>query len=264
MHFSRLVRLGIPLILVAATASACGGTSSDALAKVKDAKEIIIGTSGNNAPTIFRDKSGALVGIDADWGNRVAKRLGVKVVWQTLDFQGIIPGLQANKFDAALSGLRVTPERAKVIDFSDSIGFDEAVVVFRQGMKGINSPTDIKGKSVCVVAGSSNGDTPVKRIGTAASVTRYPGTAEALQDLKNGRCQVTVTGRILAAYWIKSGPGKGFELSAKGSDGTPLAFGLPKGHATLLKAINDAIAAEKKGGAYEEVAQKWLGQPFSQ
>jgi ABC-type amino acid transport substrate-binding protein len=263
MPLPRAVRRSFPALALAfvSLTGACSSGGS-ALQNVQDHKTIVIGTSGNNAPTIFRSPSAGLVGIDADWANIIAKKLGVKVQWKVLDFQGIIPGLQANKFDAAMSGLRVTPERQKVIDFSDPIGYDEAVVVFRAGTTGITGPNDIKGRTVCVVAGSSNGESPVQRIGTAAKVTRYPGQAEAFADLKNRRCQVMVTGRILARYWISSGQGTGFEVSQQGTDGTALAVGVPKGSGDLLKAINKAISAAKKDGAYDRVAQKWLGESF--
>lgn len=86
--------------------SACGGSGGNALEKVQKSKVISIGTSGNNAPTIFRDAAGGFVGLDADWANQIAQSLGAKVEWQVLDFAGIVPGLQAGKFDAAMSGLR--------------------------------------------------------------------------------------------------------------------------------------------------------------
>lgn len=243
--------------------AACGtGGSGDKLKDIQDSGTWVVGTSGNNKPTIFRNTTGDLVGTDADWANLIAKDLGVKVEWKILDFKGIVPGLQANQFDSAMSGLRVTEERKKVIDFSDPIGSDEAVAVFRSGNNGIKSPNDIAGKSVCVVAGSSNGAEPVKRIGTAKSVKAYPGQAEAFADLSNGRCEVMVTGRLLAADWIKSGEGKGYELSAGGTDCASFAVGVPKGSDKLLQAINNAIDKETKNGALDEIARKWLGEPF--
>lgn len=253
--------LAAGLSFVSFTACSTGGSGVD---DITSRGTITIGTSGNNAPTIFRDPSGGFVGIDADWAAIIAKSLGVEVEWQTLDFAGIVPGLQANKFDIAMSGLRVTPERQEVIAFSDPIGYDDAIVVYPEGETGITGPESIAGRSVCVVSGSSNGDLPVQRIGTAAQVARYPGQAEAFSDLKNGRCDVMVTGRILALHWIRSGDGAGYAVSQNGTDGTPLAVGVPKGSDELLQAINKAIADAKKNGAYESIAQKWLGEPFTQ
>ncbi|MGW4489814.1 substrate-binding periplasmic protein [Amycolatopsis sp. NPDC004368] len=256
-----LSALAAGLTLTSVSACSSGGSNLD---DIKSHGAITIGTSGNNAPTIFRDPSGGFVGIDADWANLIAKSLGTKVEWKTLDFSGIVPGLQAKKFDIAMSGLRVTPDRQKVVDFSEPIGYDDAVAVYPQKETGITGPESIKGKSVCVVAGSSNGEAPVQRIGGAAKVTRYPGQAEAFSDLKNGRCDLMVTGRILALYWIKSGDGAGYEVSRNGTDGTALAVGVPKGSDALLQAVNKGIEDAKKAGAYQSIAQKWLGQPFKQ
>ena len=258
----RLTQLMAGAAAVVLLTSACGSSGSDELKKIQADGSWVIGTSGNNKPTIFRDSSGDLVGTDADWAHLIAKDLGVKVKWKILDFKGIVPGLQANQFDAAMSGLRVTDERKKVIDFSDPVGSDEAVLVYKSGAKGLTSPDDIAGKTVCVVAGSSNGAEPVKRIGTAKKVQSYPGQAEAFADLNNGRCEVMVTGRLLAADWIKSGEGKGYELSTRGTDCASFAVGVPKGSDKLLAAINKAIEKETKNGAMDKIAQKWLGQPF--
>lgn len=258
---ARFVLAALAAVVSLLAVSACGssGTSLDA---IKSSGTITIGTSGDNAPTIFRDPSGNFVGIDADWANIIAKNLGVKVEWKTLDFNGIVPGLQAGKFNIAMSGLRVTPEREKVIDFSEPIAYDDAVAVYPKSEQGITSPESIKGRTVCVVAGSSNGETPVQRIGTAAKVTRYPGQAEAFTDLKNGRCDLMVTGRILALNWIKSGAGAGFAVSKDGTDGTAIAVGVPKNSGPLLRAINQAIDQAKKDGAYQSIAEKWIGEPF--
>jgi ABC-type amino acid transport substrate-binding protein len=263
MVMKNLTRMMAMTVSLALLSSACGGGGSDnELANIQEKGVWVIGTSGNNKPTIFRDPSGELVGMDADWANRIAKHLGVKVEWEVLDFKGIIPGLQAKQFDAAMSGLRVTEERKAAIDFSDPIGADEAVAVYKAGTPGIKSPEDISGKTVCVVAGSSNGEEPVKRIGTAKKVQAYPGQAEAFADLANGRCEVMVTGRLLAADWRKSGEGEGFEISVDGTDCAALAVGFPKGSEELLEAVNEAIQQERDAGAYEEVAKEWMGEPF--
>lgn len=242
--------------------SAGGGSDSNALTNIQERKVITIGSSGNNKPTIFKDSSGGYVGIDADWAQIIADSLGVKVDWKVLDFKGIVPGVQSKQFDIAMSGLRVTEERKKAIDFSDPYASDDAVLVYPSSMTGMDSPEDIAGKTVCVVAGSSNGDQPVKRIGTAKESQAYPGTAEAFEGLKVGRCEVMVTGRTLAKSWLEEGEGAGFSVSTGGTDCADFAVGMPKGEPELLKAINEAIATAIKAGEYDKVADKWIGEPF--
>jgi polar amino acid transport system substrate-binding protein len=257
------------LALVGCSSSAPSGkgaasapAASNALTEIQSKGVLTIGSSGNNTPTIFRAASGEYEGIDADWAKIIAKSLGVKVSWQVLDFKGIVPGIQSKQFDVAMSGLRVTEERKQVIDFSDPYAADDAIVVYPKSMSGIKSPENIGGKSVCVVAGSSNGEQPVQRIGTAKEMQSYPGQAEAFAGLKAGRCDVMVTGRTLANDWIKKGEGAGFVVSKKGTDCADFAVGIPKGEPELLKAINSAIAKGIKAGKYDSIAEKWTDDVF--
>lgn len=257
----------VMLIAVALSMSslvACGGTPpasgpSNALTDIQKRGTLSIGSSGNNAPTIFKAASGEYQGIDADWAKTISDGLGVKAEWRVLDFKGIIPGIQSKQFDVAMSGLRVTDERKKVIDFSIPYAADDAVVVSPNSMSGINSPNDIAGKSVCVVTGSSNGEQPVKRIGTASEVQSYPGTAETFAGLKAGRCDVLVTGRTLAGDWINKGEGAGYKVSSGGTDCASFAVGIPQGEPELLAAVNKAIQAGLDKGDYDAVAKKWTG-----
>ncbi|MCU1403898.1 MAG: hypothetical protein JWQ43_201 [Glaciihabitans sp.] len=241
---------------------ASGDTASNALTKIESAGTLSIGSSGNNSPTIFPDSSGGYQGIDADWAKIIADGLGVDVEWRILDFKGIVPGIQSGQFDAAMSGLRVTEERKEVIDFSIPYAADDAIAVYPEDVSGINSPEDIDGKTVCVVAGSSNGEQPVTRIGTAASVQAYPGTAESFAGLKDGRCEVLVTGRLLALDWIQKGEGDGFAISEDGTDCAEFAVGLPKDEPELMEAVNDAIQGGLDDGQFDTIAEKWTGGTF--
>ncbi|SFK68148.1 polar amino acid transport system substrate-binding protein [Paenibacillus sp. 1_12] len=233
------------------------------LADIKKRGTIVIATSGNNAPTIFPNEKNELVGIDAEWAKIIADHLGVKIEWKRMDFSGIIPGLMTGNFDIGLSGIGVTEERLKTLDFSEHIAYDEVVAVYNKKTTGINSPEDIKGRIVGVVTGSSNGDAPARKIGGYKELKTYPGQAEAFHDLQNGRIEVMVTGKMLAGHWIKT-EGKDYMVSPKGLEGRKLAVAMKQGEPDLKNAINEAILAAKKQGKYEEIAQKWLGSTFSQ
>ncbi|MDF2962933.1 MAG: hypothetical protein K0S39_4668, partial [Paenibacillus sp.] len=135
------------------------------LADIKKRGTIVIATSGNNAPTIFPNEKNELVGIDAEWAKIIADHLGVKIEWKRMEFSGIIPGLLTGNFDIGLSGIGVTEERLKTLDFSEHVAYDEVVAVYNKKTTGINSPEDIKGRIVGVVTGSSNGDAPARKIG---------------------------------------------------------------------------------------------------
>ncbi|MET3505298.1 substrate-binding periplasmic protein [Halalkalibacter oceani] len=239
------------------------GEAEGKLAEILERGSIIIATSGNNAPTIFPNEQNELVGIDADWAQIIADHLGVEIDWRRMDFKGLIPGVTAGNFDIAMSGINVTEERLEALYFSDHYAFDEVVAVFPESTTDIHSPEDITDRVVGVVAGSTNGEAPAEEIGGYKELKSYPGLAEALHDLKNGRTEVVITGKMLAGHWIQT-EGEGFTTSEEGLNGREVAVALNKGEDDLKAAIDEAIQNAKEQGKYEEIAEKWLGTTFSE
>lgn len=241
----------------------CNNTEKSALDEIKEKGKIVIATSGDNPPTVFPDENNELVGIDVDWAQIIADELGVDIEWKRVDFKGIIPGITSGNFDLGMSGILVTEERKKSVDFSEHYALDEAVAIFPEDVSDIKSPKDIKNKIVGVVTGSSNGEAPVQEIGGYKELIQYPGVAQALADLQNGRVDLVVTGKVAGAHWLKT-EGKGFKMSEEGIAGTGLAAVTSKENKELLDEINKAILKAKDEGKYDEIAQKWLGTTFSE
>lgn len=248
-------------------ASEDASSSNDLLAQIKKRGTIIVGTSGDNAPTIYRDATtGQFAGFDADWANAIAKSLGVKVDWQTVAFAGLIPGLASGRFDLVVSGFFMREERLKSVNFSVPYAEDSTVLVYPDSLTdNVENPKDgIKGRAVCVVAGSSNGDNLVTQWGTAASIVRLPGQAGAFEALKQKRCDVMVTGDLLASYWIQKQGGTGFKTSAEGVNRAFIAAGMPKsGSESLQKAVDIAINQGKREGLCQQFAMKSTGHDFA-
>jgi len=248
------------LTLTACGSAASGKPASSGLQQIKDRGYINIATSGNFTPFAFRDSANKIVGVDADWAKIIGTALGVEVRWTAVDFKGIIPGVLQNRFDLALSGMHVTEERKKSVNFSTPYAYDSTVALFRTGAKAVESPADVKGKVVCTIAGSVF-ETTVKKIGGYAQLVQFTGVAESLQGLKDGRCDVMVGGRAASLFWINSGHGAGFEVSLKDLAGEPVGVAVSKDQKELLAAVNDAIK-EALPKDCQPIAEKWTGSKF--
>lgn len=97
--------------------------TDDSLQKVKERGTLIVGTSADNPPKEYiRMNNGKeeIVGFDIDIAKRIAEELGVELKVTNMKFDGLIPSLQQGDFDMALAGFNPTPERKKVVSFSDS------------------------------------------------------------------------------------------------------------------------------------------------
>ena len=80
---------------------------------------LVIGTEGAYPPFNFTESDGNVAGFEIDLGNAMCAHIKVECTWVTQDWDGIIPGLQAKKYDAIIASLYITDERRKVIAFSD-------------------------------------------------------------------------------------------------------------------------------------------------
>ncbi len=99
------------------------------------------------APFESKAADGSLVGFDIDLGNAICAELKVKCKWVESDFDGMIPGLNANKFDGVISSMTVTEARQKAIDFSSELFSGPTSLVFKKGAN-YSTPESLKGKSV--------------------------------------------------------------------------------------------------------------------
>ena len=107
------------LMLGAAFAVAFGGAAmaDDALAKVKAAGVLKVGTETEFAPFDFID-AGAHVGLNVDLFDEIGKELGVKIEWVTLPWDGVLPGLEAGKFEYVAGPATITKARSEHYRFS--------------------------------------------------------------------------------------------------------------------------------------------------
>ena len=95
------------------------GHAGENLDAIKSSGVFKIGTEGTYAPFTFHDSSGALVGFDVEIGREVAKRLGVKAEFLEGKWDGLIAGLDANRYDAVINQVGITEARKQKYDFSD-------------------------------------------------------------------------------------------------------------------------------------------------
>ncbi|MDU7559165.1 MAG: transporter substrate-binding domain-containing protein, partial [Pseudomonas sp.] len=114
----------------------------------KEYKELRFGVDPSYAPFESKAADGSLVGFDIDLGNAICAELKVKCKWVESDFDGMVPGLKANKFDGVISSMTVTPTREKVIDFSNELFSGPTSLVYKKG-SGLSADTaSLKGKTV--------------------------------------------------------------------------------------------------------------------
>lgn len=247
------------LIVSAALALAVTGVQA------KDWKEIRFGTEPAYAPFEIKTPDGKLTGFDIDLGNAICAHLHAKCVWVENQFDGLIPALNAKKFDGIMSSMTVTEAREKQVAFSDKTYNTPTRLVAKKGSPLLPTDASLKGKRVGVLQGSiQEGFAKAHWAPKGVSVVAYPDQTLAYQDLIAGRVDATLQDAVEAdAGFLKSPQGKDYAFAGPTvSDpktlGVGAAIALRKGDTDLKQAINKALAEVIADGTYKKIEQKYF------
>jgi polar amino acid transport system substrate-binding protein len=244
----------------AGSGNAGGGSKDDSLERIKKAGKITIGIDDAFPPLEFRDDKNQLVGYDIDLSREAGKRLGVEVEWIPTDWNGVILALNSGKFDIIWSGLSMTAERAKEIDFSPAYLNEAQVVVVRAGDDSIKGVEDLKGKVVGTQLGSTS-EEAAKKIEGIKELKKYPKFTEAFLDLANNRTDAIVVDELVGRYYMTKRPNQfkvAFPLVKE-----PIGIGYRKQDRALQEALNKVLKEMKEDGTMAEISRKWFGEDIS-
>jgi lysine/arginine/ornithine transport system substrate-binding protein len=226
----------------------------------KDWTTIRFGVDATYAPFESKAANGDLVGLDIDLGNEICHRLNTKCVWVESDFDGLIPALNARKFDAVLSSMTITPQRAEQIAFSDTLYNTPTRLVAKRGANLMPTPESLKGKAVGVEQGTIQ-ETYAKQnwAPKGVQVVAYQNQDQAYSDLIAGRLDATLQDEVQADVgFLKTARGAGFQFSGPEIPTGDAAIGLRKDDADLKGKIDGAIAAMVKDGTFQKIEKKYL------
>ena len=120
--------------------------AQSALDQIKTAGALRVGTEGTYAPFTFHDASGALVGFDVEIATEIAKRLGVTAEFVEGPWDGLIAGIDANRYDVVINQVGITDARKEKYDFSEPYIASKAVLIVKGDNTDITSFESLKGK----------------------------------------------------------------------------------------------------------------------
>ena len=242
-----------------------GAQAQDALARTKASGVLKIGTETAFAPFDFID-GGAHVGLNMDLMNEVAKEMGVKTEWTALPWEGVLPGLEAKKFDMVTGPVTITKARMERYRFTPPIAEATVALLKRKGDKTVMKPEDIAGKPV----GGGKASAQLAQLKTfaeslgKADVREYPGNNEAYADLAAGRI-VAVGNSLPNISFVAQQRSDTFEV-VKPAFGIKSYFGYvarkDDDSAKLMDAITAAMLKIKGDGRLAKIQKKWFGDSF--
>lgn len=254
------------LVLVMGVLAACGTaeketsttTGSETDTTTEETKVLRVGTSADYAPFEYVDtaKSDEIIGFDIDLANMIAERLGYKLEFTNSDFNSLIPGLQADKFDFVIAGMTPTEDRDKVVDFSEAYYETEQYLLSSKDSN-ITSMEDLEGKLVGAQVSSIQEDlakTLAAEHGfTVESRDLIP---QLIQELKNGRFDGAVVENIVSEnYLAQNDDLAAFPIEVEDPDFKAIVF---QEGSELKAEFDEVIQALIDEGKIDELKKKWF------
>jgi polar amino acid transport system substrate-binding protein len=238
--------------------------ADDSLKSVKAKGKLVLGLDDAFPPMGFRDDANQIVGYDIDLAKEAAKRLGVQLVPQPIDWNAKEQELNTGKIDCIWNGFTITDEREKAMAFSKPYLRNAQVVVVRKG-SGFKKLADLKGKKVGLQAGSSAASALEDAKAFRASlkdVIEFKDNLTALMDLEVKGVDAVVMDLIVANDSIKRS-GKAYEVLAESLAPESYGVGFRKGDLALRDAVQAALEAMAKDGTVAKITAKWFGSDIS-
>lgn len=235
--------------------------SAGMLAATAGATTLRVGATSTGIPFTFLDvKTNKIEGMMVDTANAVAKAAGYDAVIQQTVFSALIPSLTSNKIDVISAAMVKTPERAKVVDFTDPVyeHYGDGLMVKADDSTNYQTLDDLKGKVVGAQVGTVYYNLLVKK-GYFKEIKTYDSIADMARDLALGRITAGIGDRPIMAYQIKQGTLKNVKLVAdyKQEAVGVVCLEVRKGDTQLLQALNAAIAKVKASGELDRIIAKW-------
>ena len=218
-----------------------------------------VGTDATYAPFGFKEKNtGKLDGFDIDIITAIAKEEGAEVDIQNLNFDALLPALQSNTLDIAISDMTISEERAKSVDFSNPYYIAGSGLVVNTDNTNITSFKDLEGKRIGVSIGSTGAEIAGKI--PNADVRQFNLIIDAFLELQNRGVDVVINDTPVNEFYVAN-KGRGIaKVVGEDYDAAPLGIAVKKGNTELLDKINSGLSKIKENGKYREIYKKWFGK----
>lgn len=240
--------------LTAATLFAAGAKETPAAGP----KTYVFAADATWPPLEFVDEQGNLTGFEVELMPLVGKEVGETFTVQNIPWDTIFAGLANGAYDGVSSGVTVTEERKKTMDFSTPILSNGQVVIIQtKDQDAIKGVKDLPSKAKVGVQIGTTGDFALEAYDV--DTKRYDDIGLAIEDMLNGNLDACVCDSLIASDFVLANANYQGKLAIAGEPFTQedIAIAVQKGNTELLKKINDGLAAMEKDGSMAALKKKW-------
>jgi polar amino acid transport system substrate-binding protein len=224
-----------------------------------------MGVEAAYPPFNNKDASGQVVGFDVEIGNALCAKMKVTCEVVTSDWDGIIPALNAQKFDFLISSMSITDERKQAVDFTNPYYSNKLQFIAPKttdlGKDNAAIKEGLKGKTIGAQRATLSGTWLEDNWGSDVTVQLYDSQENAFLDLSSGRLDAVLGDKYASYEWLKSSAGEKFEFKGEPVfDNDKIGIAVRKGDA-LREKLNVALQQIIEDGTYKKINDKYF--PFS-
>jgi arginine/ornithine transport system substrate-binding protein len=237
--------------------------ATSAIAQSPDWPKIRIAVEGAYPPFSEIGPDGQIKGFDIDIANALCAELKAQCTFVQQAFDGMIPALNARKFDAVIASMSITEERKRSVAFTDKYYATPARLVARKGTPLLATPAGMKGKRIGVQRSTTH-DRFATDTFKDSEIVRYTGQDQVFLDLQSGRLDAVLCDDVAASYGLLRRPaGKDFAFFGPAFTdpryfGTGAGVALRKGDTQLQAKLNQAIKDIRANGTYEKIEKQYF------
>lgn len=231
------------------------GTSASA-----QAETLRIGTEGAYPPFNLIDESGELSGFDIDIAKALCAKMEVECTFVAQDWDGIIPALLANKYDAIIASMSITEERKKSVAFTDR--YYSNYLRFVAAKSSDIDTNNLSGKTIGTQRATISSQYLEDNLADEVSIKVYDTQEAAYLDLKAGRVDAVLADVYPSHDWLQKAENADFDFVGDAVDiDDKIGIAVRKDDTALVEKFNAALAAIVADGTYEKINAKYF--PFS-
>lgn len=253
---TKITALILTMVMIAGCFIGCGKSTQTGLEKVKSSGKLVIATSPDFPPFEELKSDGSVEGIEIDILNIICEKLGVELVIEQMDFDSVLPGVQAGKFDVGVSGISVTEQRKKNVLFTDAYCAAAQAIVVTEAST-ISSKTDLEGKTVSVQTGTTAESFCMD---AGYDVKSFAANSDAESAVVTGKVDAWVIDDLTAAEMVKAYNADHDDklvVLAEPMTTEPYAFAFTLGNDELVNEINAILNELIADGTIESIFEKF-------
>ena len=232
------------------------------LSQAAMADKIRIATEGAYPPFNMKNSKGELIGFDVDIAKALCEQMKADCKIVAQDWDGIIPGLLAKKYDAIIASMSITPERQKKVSFTDPYYSNYLRFIAKKNSQLKPTKDGLKGKKLGAQRSTISSQYLEDHYRKSARVKVYDTQEAAFLDLKAGRLDAVLVDAYPGYDWLSKSDNNGFDFIGDSIDiNDKIGIAVRKGDKALIKKFNKALQEIRASGAYQRINGKYF--PFS-